>query len=201
MSGTSESELRDLLSSLHLTYGFLGTFDCRFPGFLQKNKVQTAIVNTGPRELGGVHWIAMAWDPVYYKMYIFDPLGWKETQLKSLYNYSYQAMLKRSALTEGERCITVEKNTQGVQCTCSGACGLFCVFFLYCFNKYRGKAFKNELFQSLNGAIPSLTPSDPNLLHKNQNLLYDFFICKSSYFRKNKKMLIDNTKLGLIKSH
>ncbi|ASU50478.1 protease [Odocoileus adenovirus 1] len=201
MSGTSEQELKKLLSSLHLTNGFLGTFDCRFPGFINKEKIQTAIVNTGPREEGGVHWIAMGWDPHYFKMYIFDPLGWKEKQLQSLYNYSYQGMIKRSALTTNDHCINVEKNTQAVQCTCSGACGLFCVFFLYCFYNFKGQAFKNPLFQKLYGALPSLTPLDPTLLHANQLFVYRFLLKKSLYFQENKEHLIRNTNVGLIKTH
>ncbi|BCO10930.1 protease [Bovine adenovirus 7] len=201
MSGLSEKEVFLLLSSLQCTHGFLGTFDCRFPGFINKVKVQTAIINTGPREQGGIHWIALAWDPKSYQMFIFDPLGWKNDQLMKYYKFSYSNLIKRSALSSPDKCVKVIKNSQSVQCTCAGSCGLFCVFFLYCFYKYKSNAFKNCLFQSLYGSIPSLTPPNPTNLHKNQDFLYKFFKEKSLYFRQNEEYIVSNTKIGLIKSH
>ncbi|AAA84980.1 protease [Ovine adenovirus 7] len=201
MSGTSESELKNLISSLHLNNGFLGIFDCRFPGFLQKSKIQTAIINTGPREQGGIHWITLALEPISYKLFIFDPLGWKDTQLIKFYNFSLNSLIKRSALNNSDRCITVERNTQSVQCTCAGSCGLFCIFFLYCFHFYKQNVFKSWLFQKLNGSTPSLIPCEPHLLHENQTFLYDFLNAKSVYFRKNYRTFIENTKTGLIKTH
>ncbi|AAL73248.1 23K endoprotease [Possum adenovirus 1] len=201
MSGTSEHELKSLIASLGVSSGFLGTFDCRFPGFIQKEKFQTAIVNTGPREKGGIHWIALAWNPLNFKMYLFDPLGWKEKQLAKYYGFSYRNMIARSALNTPDRCVTLVRNEEAVQCTCSGACGLFCVFFIYCFNKYKCDPFNNPLFQRFQGSYPCIKPASPALLHENQNILYNFLNSKSDYFNKNQHQFVTETKIGLIKTH
>lgn len=201
MSGSSEQELKNLVSSLNLQAGFLGTFDCRFPGFISKNKKQTAIVNTGPREQGGVHWIALAWDPTSYKMFLFDPLGWSDRDLAKYYGFSYQNMVARSALSSPDRCVTLVKNTQAVQCTCAGSCGLFCVLFLYCFHLRPSNPFGTSLFQSLEGAKSAMVPSLPTHLHNNQTILYKFLMNHSVYFRNNAPHMVSNTKTGLIKTH
>lgn len=202
MSGSSETELKHLISSLHIpNIGFLGTFDCRFPGFIDKNKKQSAIVNTGPRESGGMHWIAFAWDPASYKMFMFDPLGWTARDLTKYYGFSYQNLLRRSAMSTHDRCVILEKNTQAVQCTCAGSCGLFCVFFLYNFHLCPSSPFSTSIMQNMQGTVPTIKPLYPYLLHENQNKLYSFLYNKSSYFRKNAQTIIDSTKTGLIKTH
>lgn len=202
MSGTSESELKQLVRSLHLNnIGFLGTFDCRFPGFLDKNKTSSAIVNTGTRESGGLHWIAFAWNPKTMKVFMFDPLGWSSKELEKYYGYSYQALLKRSAVQSIDRCVTLERNQEAVQCTCAGSCGLFCVLFLYCFSVYPTAPFEVPLFQSLQGSVSRFTPVKPLALHNNQQILYDFLKSKSVYFSKNLTHFVNSTKTGLIKTH
>lgn len=202
MSGSSEHELKALIRSLHMSnIGFLGTFDCRFPGFLNRNQYQSAIVNTGSRESGGMHWIAFAWNPRNFKVFMFDPLGWSAHQLKQYYSYSYQALLKRSALNSNDRCVILERNHQAIQCTCAGSCGLFCVFFLYCFSISPNSPFSTRLMQSMHGTSPNITPVSPELLHINQMLLYSFLSKNSEYFRKNEDEIVENTKLDLIKTH
>lgn len=200
MSGTSENELKKLIKSIGCEKGFLGTFDCRFPGFIRKDVPQTAIVNTGPREKGGVHWIALAWDNIAYKIYLFDPLGWKDSQLKKYYDFSYKNIVARSALNTPYRCVTLTKNSEAVQCTCSGACGLYCILFIYCFNKFKDP-FNNFLFEKFFGSKPSLRPINPSLLHDNQYMLYNFLKEKSHYFMNNEIYFICQTNLGLIKTH
>ncbi|AII22572.1 protease [Lizard adenovirus 2] len=201
MSGSSEQELKMLVRSLNLEPGFLGTFDCRFPGFISKDRRQTAIVNTGPREQGGIHWIALAWDPKSYKMFLFDPLGWSDAELKRYYNFSYKNMVQRSALSSPDRCVTLVKNTQAVQCTCAGSCGLFCVFFLYCAHLNASNPFGTSLFQSMEGQKSGMVPKSPDQLHKNQALLYNFLSSHSEYFRKHARNIVLNTRLHLIKTH
>ncbi|QOS14191.1 endopeptidase [Duck adenovirus 1] len=201
MSGTSESELKALMKSLGIAGNFLGTFDCTFPGFINKHKRQTAIINTGSRASGGLHWLAFAWDPLRYTIYMFDPLGWKEKDLFKLYGFSYKTMIKRSALQSDNRCVKLVKNTEAVQCTCAGSCGLFCVFFLYCFNLCHINPFEASIFQAMHGTSPALYPSKPHMLHANQQMLYDFLRSHSSYFVNNERTLVCNTKLNLINIH
>ncbi|AAL92453.1 protease [Snake adenovirus 1] len=201
MSGSSEQELKMMVRSLNLESGFLGTFDCRFPGFISKDRRQTAIVNTGPREQGGVHWIALAWDPTSRKMFLFDPLGWTNAELKKYYGFSYQNMVQRSALSSADRCVTLERNTQAVQCTCAGSCGLFCILFLYCAHLSPSNPFGTSLFQSLDGQKSGMVPRSPEALHKNQQILYNFLSSKCAYFRKNARNIVMNTRLHLIKTH
>lgn len=202
MSGSSESELKSLVQSLHMqNIGFLGTFDSRFPGFIDRDKYQSAIVNTGTRESGGLHWIAFAWNPRVYKVFLFDPLGWSARELQRYYSYSYDALIKRSALNFADRCVVLEKNKQAIQCTCSGSCGLFCVFFLYCFHISPNAPFATPLMQKMHGSSPSILPASPSELHANQHALYAFLRDKSMYFRRNEEDIVSNTRLGLIKTH
>lgn len=201
MSGSSETELRQLIQDLGISGGFLGTFDCRFPGFIQKDKKQTAIVNTGPREQGGVHWIALAWDPTSYKMFLFDPLGWTKGQLRKYYGFSYENLVKRSALTSPDRCVTLVKNNQAIQCTCAGSCGLFCVLFLYAFSRRPSNPYSDPLIEKMTGIAPTIHPLCPDKLHHNQAFLYQFLKTQSQYFKKNETLFVSNTKIGLINTH
>ena len=201
MSGSSEYELKQLLRSLGLTSSFIGIYDCRFPGFLNPDKRQTAIVNTGPRESGGLHWIALAFDPIGYKFYLFDPLGWKERDLSRFYNFSYKQMLERSALNTPTRCVTLVKNEEAVQCTCSGSCGLFSVLFLYCFKHYPFNPYHSPLMKKLQGSVAALYPVRHRQLHENQRILYEFLEACSRYFVRNKNHIVRNTNVGLIKTH
>nr|WMQ77652.1 protease [Zoothera dauma adenovirus] len=201
MSGTSESELKAIISSMGLQKYFIGTFDCRFPGFIDQRRKQVAIVNTGPRESGGLHWIALCYDNTSFTVFLFDPLGWSELDLERQYGFSYKGMLKRSAMMTPDRCVKLTKNTQAVQCTCSGACGLYCVLFVYCFDKNPSNPFKVPILQDMEGHAARLKPSNPKDMHDNQLKLYNFLYDKSSYFRKNCDSLISNTRVGLIKTH
>ncbi|QEJ80733.1 protease [Psittacine adenovirus 3] len=201
MSGTSEAELWQLMRSLGISSSFLGTFDCSFPGFIRADQKQTAIINTGSRESGGMHWIAMAWEPRGKVLYLFDPLGWKERDLMRYYGFSYKAMVARSALSTPSHCVTLERNTQAVQCTCSGACGLFCVVFLYCFNVCPSAPATVKVLEAMEGTASALRPTDPAKLHWNQKVMYRFLSANSSYFRKHERTLVYNTRLGLIKTH
>ena len=199
--GSTETELKRLVESMGLGRGFLGLFDCRFPGFIQKHKIQTAIVNTGPREGGGLHWIAMAWNPTRRVVYLFDPLGWTESDLSRYYGFSYRNMIKRSALSSPDRCVTLERNTQAVQCTCSGSCGLWCVYFLAAFLLNPNDPFETKLFQDLQGKAPQLHPSSPATLHRNQEILYRYLHAHSVYFRTHSAEITRRTRAGLIKTH
>ncbi|UJZ92513.1 protease [Barthadenovirus sternae] len=201
MSGSSEAELKHLIRSLGIQHTFLGTFDCRFPGFLDSNKIKTAIVNTGPRESGGVHWIAFAWNPIGYKLYLFDALGWKDKELEKYYNFSYKHIIKRSALETPSRCVQLVKNSEAVQCTCAGSCGLFCVLFLYCFNKFPNNPYDNYIMNDFYGCKAALKPVCPKQLHLNQIKLYDFLRKHSDYFVKNETHIVNNTNTYLIKTH
>lgn len=200
MSGSSETELRALVRSLGIP-GFLGVYDSRFPGFLHPQKRQCAIVNTGTRESGGMHWIAMAWEPVGYKLNLFDPLGWSRQELKKYYGFSYENLVRRSALQNPTRCVELVRNQQAVQCSCSGSCGLWCCFFLYCFKLRPVDPFGSKLFQSLEGARAAVHPPAPHLLHQNQEKLYSFLRQQSFYFRQHASSIEGNTRLGLIKTH
>lgn len=201
MSGTSETELKNLIRSLNLQDGFLGTFDRHFPGFVNKHKIQTAIINTGTRESGGQHWLAMGWNPKIYTVFMFDPLGWKDRDLIKFYGFYYRNMIERSALNSPDRCVKLIKNSEAVQCTCAGSCGLFAVLFLYCFKMNPFQPFQTSTMQALEGNPPAIKPSNPSELHKNQNIMYNFFLNKSNYFVKNKHILMSNTNIGLIKTH
>lgn len=204
MSGTSESEIRHLMRDLGIIDKFLGTFDRRFDGFVRqfahRNSYKTAIVNTGYREQGGIHWLALAWDPYRRVIHIFDPLGWKDKQLSRYYDgFSYDRMIKNTAGIRG--CITARRVGEAVQCSCSGACGLFCVMFLYAFDKCPSCPEAYWILDRMKGETPALKPRHWRDLHRNQRLLYRFLYANSQYFREHYDRMEKNTRLDLLFKH
>ncbi|AMB43158.1 protease [Bat mastadenovirus WIV12] len=190
--GSSESELKHIITDLGVGKYFLGTFDKRFPGFIQKDKPCCAIVNTAYRETGGMHWIAFAWYPPSFTFYMFDPFGFSDEKLKQIYDFEYQNLLKRSALTSTEsKCLTFIKSTESVQGGHSAACGLFCCAFLYSFVNYPLNPMKNP-FMKIFKSVPNdkiLTPKCQFIFKKNQDNLYHFLSQKSPYFKLNEQKI------------
>lgn len=211
MSGTSESEIRAMLRDLGVDKVFIGTFDNSFNGFKRSKVPMCAIVNTGSRESGGVHWIAAGIDPRSRKIYVFDPLGWNDAQLQRMYRFSIYPMLRKtldnyelkgSAYDYNKKdCFIVTRNTQAVQCSCAGSCGLFCVLFVYCFSKNPHLANEDNLLQTMDGEKAAVRPTHWQTLHANQDLLYTFLNNRCDFFRRRAREIIQNTKTGLIKTH
>nr|WRQ19818.1 MAG: protease [unidentified adenovirus] len=199
--GTNESELKQIVQDLGLGSLFLGTFDKTFPGFIEKHKPCCAIVNTGLRSTGGVHWIAMAWEPKSYFFYLFDPFGFDDKQLLRFYNFRYQHMLKASAITSTPtRCVTLIRNYEAIQGPYSGACGLFCCLFLRAFLKYPFKPMNNPILDPLSGvAINGLfKPTNLSIFVKNQKYLNAYLEKHSRYFRRHKKEIEVRTAVNVL---
>lgn len=198
MSGTSESEIKHLMTDLGIIDKFIGTFDRRFNGFVDKfghrERYSTAIVNTGYREYGGVHWLAMAWDFRSRVLHVFDPLGWRDDQLRRQYDgFSYSGLIKGTS--GSNKCITVRRVKEAVQCSCSGACGLYCVLFLYAFDKCPTKPESYSVLDEMRGEAPAIRSANWRDLHRNQHLLYDFLNKNSDYFRRHYAEMVNNTRL------
>lgn len=209
MSGTSESELRAMLRDLGVGGTFVGTFDNSFGGFRRLDIPQCAIVNTGSRRSGGVHWIAVAYHPARARFYVFDPLGWTDCQLNRLYRFSLQPLLRRTfqrlrashSHARQEVCLHITRNTQAVQCSCAGSCGLFCLMFIYAFARHPGVAMTDGVIQRLDGEQPALIQNRWPALHANQEKLYRFLHARSVYFRRHENTIVNNTRVGLVKTH
>lgn len=176
----------------------MGTYDKTFPGFKQPNKWGSAIVNTGSRSSGGVHWLSFAYNPLNKTIYVFDPLGWSDEELLRQYSFKYEHILKTTAIKEINRCVKVEKNTKAVQCACSGSCGLFCVFFLACFTRSPTTPFTNPLMDIMHDVPAAAISTSPRILHQNQEILYNFLKTRSVSFRKNENVQRFNTKVCLL---
>lgn len=202
--GTSTSELKNIVYSLGLQSNFLGVYDKNFPGFIDINTVSYAIVNTGDYNSGGVHWIAFSFDPVRKKFYMFDPFGWSKRDLLKKYQFQYDRMIKNTALSSNDRCVTLVKSTEAVQCTCSAACGLFCCLFLASFVHYRWSPLvNNPIIDIVHGIKHSemYTPYGIYVTHTNQEKLYQWLYANCYYFRCNYVSLEQNTRLYAIKTH
>lgn len=195
--GTTEEELHYIIQDLGIKPYYLGTFDKTFPGFINKKKMCCAIVNTAHRSTGGMHWLAMAWHPPNSTFYLFDPYGFSDAKLNQIYQFEYEALLKRSAIfSTADRCITLIKSTESVQGQYSAACGLFCCVFLYAFVNWPNHPLKdNFIFNSLHG-IPTSQLTNPiyqKILYNNQQFVYKFLLNYSPYFKKNAKKIMFQT--------
>lgn len=201
MSGTSDFQLKSLVAAFHLKHRFLGVFDNSFPGFINPNVASSAIINTGSRQSGGMHWIAFAYDPSLRRCYMFDPFGWSDSKLWTIYKFKYDRLLKRTGLSQNDRCITLIKSTQAVQCMCSAACGLFSALFIASFDKYPSKPMDgNNIIDILVGVDHSKMnlPEYIDILHRNQERMYTWFEFNNNYFRYNSIKLRKETAIESI---
>lgn len=199
--GTTESELRHLVAALHIRHRFLGVFDNSFPGFLDPEKPASAIVNTGSRRSGGMHWIGFAYCPAQKVCYMFDPFGWSDPLLWRLYRFKYQTFLRRTGLQQPDRCITLRKSNQAVQCPCSAACGLFAVLFIASFDKYpTSPLLHNPIIDTVVGVNHQdlYKPPYQQILHRNQERLYYWLSAHNSYFRQHAEHLKAATALNAL---
>ena len=193
--GSTEEELRAIARDLGVGAYFLGTFDNRFPGFLNKDKMSCAIVNTDARETGGRHWLALAWYPPKRRVYFFDPYGFSDAKLKQTYHFEYEGLLERRALN-GDRCVELEKSTGTVQGPYSAACGLFCCMFLHAFVNWPHTPMDRNPTMDLLTGVPNgclMLPKCQDILRQNQANLYRFLAHHSSYFRSHRPQIERNT--------
>lgn len=201
--GSSEEELAHIIKDLGIGPYFLGTFDKRFPGFISASKISCAIVNTGTRESGGQHWIAMAWFPNSKTFYMFDPFGFSNKKLLQIYNFEYQGLLRRSAISSSNRCIEFIKSVDSVQGPYSAACGLFCCLFLHAFVNWPNSPMNNNPTMDLVDGVPNSKLMDPNfeqVFLKNQEKMYAFMKQKSAYFRNNESSIRHKTSFNHVKT-
>lgn len=203
--GSCEVELKAIAQDLELFPFFLGTFDKYFPGFINKNKMCCAIVNTASRQTGGVHWLAFGWFPAKQTFYLFDPFGFSDAKLKQLYSFQYEGLMKRSAISSTpDRCITLVRTDKAVQGPYSAACGLFCLLFLYAFTRWPNAPFdKNPAFGPLRAVSSQLllTPKAQDAFCANQKFLYTFLWKHSAYFRHHADVIMKNTAVNKLSAH
>ncbi|QIZ64196.1 protease [Guinea pig adenovirus] len=197
--GSCENEIRAIARDLGAGQVFLGTFDSTFPGFIRREKPACAVVNTARRHTGGAHWVAVAWEPVSHTFYMFDPYGFDDQTLKKVFDFSYQTLMKRSALTStDDRCINVEKSTECVQGPHSAACGLYCCLFVYSFARWPQRALRDSpVMQKLQGVPTRLLqcPAFAPTFHRNQEYLYATLRRLSPYFRNREAAIRERTRV------
>lgn len=201
MAGTTETELKDLVAAFHFRHRFLGVFDNSFPGFLSPHVPASAIVNTGSRASGGMHWIAFAFDPSTRKCYMFDPFGWSDQKLLQLYKVKYDRLMRRTGLSQPDRCFTLVRSLECVQCPCSAACGLFCALFLASFDRYRYRPMNgNPIIDILVGVDHRnmYNPEFQNILHRNQERMYHWLLAHNPYFAAHRETLERETRINAI---
>lgn len=194
--GSCEEELKAIVRDLGVP-NFLGTFDKRFPGFISPHRPACAIVNTAARETGGQHWLALAWYPKSKTFYLFEPFGFSDLKLRQIYDFEYQSLLKRSAISSTpDRCINLIRNTETVQGPESAACGLFCCMFLHSFSNWPDRALNETPTMALLKGVPNSQLKNQNyqsILRQNQENLYRFLASKSTYFRTHRPQIERNT--------
>ncbi|AIA22358.1 protease [California sea lion adenovirus 1] len=195
--GSTEDELHCIIKDLKIQPYFLGVYDKRFPGFINKHKICCAIINTAGRETGGMHWLALGWFPPKQLFYLFDPFGFSDAKLKQVYNFEYQGLLKRSALSSSpDKCVTLIQSKETIQGPNSAACGLFCCMFLHAFINWPLNAMNNNPTMDLLTGVSNhllMASNVQNILYKNQNNLYKFLNNKSYYFRTHRRAIENNT--------
>lgn len=201
MSGTTESQLRDLVAAMHPRHRFLGVFDRSFPGFLDPTRPASAIVNTGSRSSGGMHWIGFAYDPTMRRCYMFDPFGWSDKELYNLYKVKYDAFLKTTGLRQPDRCIELVRSVQAVQCPCSAACGLFSALFIASFDRYRTRPMNgNPIIDTVVGVDHAnmYKPAFQAVMHRNQERMYAWFSRNNPYFSAHRLALERETAINTL---
>nr|WRQ19854.1 MAG: protease [unidentified adenovirus] len=202
--GTSEAEINQLVRDLGIQPYYLGTFDNTFPGFINKYKMCCAVVNTAHRSTGGVHWIAMAWFPATQTFYLFDPFGFSDAKLSQIYQFQYEGLLKRSAISSTPGgCVTLVKSTESVQGPYSAACGLFCCLFLYAFVHWPTHPLNHNDAMDLVDGVPNsqmYSPCNQRILFNNQEKLYQFLYQRSPFFRRNAKNIMFRTAFDKVKT-
>lgn len=200
--GTTEEELRHIVRDLGVQPYFLGTFDKTFPGFIHKDKMCCAIVNTAHRSTGGQHWLAMAWYPPSATFYLFDPFGFADQSLWQIYHFQYEGLLKRSALSSGKNgCVNLVKSAQSVQGPNSAACGLFCCLFLHAFAHWPSHPMDKNPTMDLVEGVPTKEMSESRYqprLYENQQNLYRFLYQKSPFFKNNAKRIMSATSFNKV---
>lgn len=195
--GSSEEELHHLVRDLGVQPYFLGTFDKTFPGFVHKDRMCCAIVNTALRVSGGQHWLALGWYPPSATFYLFDPFGFSDAKLAQIYQFEYEGLLRRSAISStAGRCVTLVKSGQCVQGPNSAACGLFCCLFLYAFVRWPTRPLDRNPAMDLVQGVPTRDMEDPRYrprLMANQRNLYAFLYRHSAYFREHAAQIMSDT--------
>lgn len=201
MAGTTETELKQLISAMRLRHRFLGVYDNSFPGFLNPNVAASAIVNTGSRSSGGMHWIAFAFDPATKKCYMFDPFGWSDEMLWRIYQVKYNNLMRRTGLSQPDKCFQLVRSVECVQCPCSAACGLFSALFIASFDAYRYKPMiGNPIIDILVGVSHAnmYKPEFREILHRNQERMYHWFKTNNSYFASRRAELERETRINAL---
>ena len=132
---------------------------------------------------------------------MFDPFGWSDQKLWELYRVKYNAFMRRTGLRQPDRCFTLVRSTEAVQCPCSAACGLFSALFIVSFDRYRSKPMDgNPVIDTVVGVKHENMNSPPyrDILHRNQERTYYWWTKNSAYFRAHQEELRRETALNAL---